>query len=129
MMTNDVRTKADKAMRAAKDKASDAAKSTADKVEGNPLIALAGGLTVGAIIAALLPKTDRENEVLGGVGTKVRNTATKAATAARDAGKDQLDTLGLTPNAAKDQFRDIIKKIGQTLSSASSAASDTLRKR
>ncbi len=129
MMTNDVRAKADEAVRAAKDKASDAVKLTADKVEGHPLIALAGGLTVGAIIAALLPKTARENEVMGGMGTKIRDTATTAANAARDAGKDQLNALGLTPNAAKDQFRDIVKKIGQTLSSASSAASDTLRKR
>ena len=128
-MTNDVRTKADEAMRVAKDKASDAVKLTADKVEGHPLIALAGGLTLGAIIAALLPKTAQENDLMGGVGTKIRDTAGKAATAARDAGKDQLDTLGLTPHAAKDQFRDIVKKIGQALSSASSAASDTIRKR
>lgn len=128
-MTDSMKTKADDAVRAAKDKATDTAKLTAEKVEGNPLIALVGGLTLGAIAAALLPRTKQEDNMLGKVGTTIRGTATKAASAARDAGKDQLNSLGVTPDAAKDQFRDIIKKIGQAASSATSAARDTLGKR
>jgi hypothetical protein len=128
-MTDNIKAKAEDAVRAAKDKASEASKLTAEKVEGNPLIALMGGLTLGAIAAALLPRTRQENDLLGNAGTNIRGTATKAASAARDAGKDQLNTLGVTPEAAKDQFRDIAKKIGQAVTSATNAASDTIRKR
>jgi hypothetical protein len=139
-MTPDLRKVADDALKTAKERASEAvaisketasmaAKVTADRLEGNPIAAVIGGLALGAIAAALLPRTQREDDLVGGVGTKVRETATNAAKAARDAGKAQLDALGVTPEAAKDQFRDIAKKIGQAASSASSAAGDTLRNR
>ncbi|MFM9852513.1 MAG: hypothetical protein ACKVOJ_06885 [Sphingomonadaceae bacterium] len=139
-MTTNLRKSADEAVKLAKEKASDAvalsrdtaskaAKVTAERLEGNPIAAVIGGLALGAIAAALLPRTQREDNLIGGVGTKVRETATNAAKAARDAGKAQLDTLGVTTDAAKEQFRDIAKKVGQAAASASSAAGDTLRNR
>jgi hypothetical protein len=104
-------------------------KTTGESLEKNPIAALVGGLAIGAIAAALLPKTKRESEMLGKASNKVRSTASSAAKAARDAGKDQLDALGLNSGAARDQLRSVIDKIGQAASTASKAATDAVRKK
>ena len=106
-----------------------AKKTTGEGLEKNPIAALVGGLAIGAIAAALLPKTKRETEILGKAGSKVRSTASSAAKAARDAGKEQLDALGLNSGAARDQLRSVIDKIGQAASTASKAATDAVRKK
>ena len=106
-----------------------AKKTTGESLEKNPIAALIGGLAIGAIAAALLPKTKRESEMLGKASDKVRSTASSAAKAARDAGKDQLDALGLNSSAARDQLRGVIDKIGQAASTASRAATDAVRKK
>ena len=43
----------------ARDKAASAGKKTSDGIDEAPLIALAGGLAVGILLAALLPRTER----------------------------------------------------------------------
>jgi ElaB/YqjD/DUF883 family membrane-anchored ribosome-binding protein len=134
------REKAEAALATSKAKAADAAKATragaktaaaktVDSVERNPLAALVGGLALGAIAAALLPRTAREDKLVGKVGSKVRNTAKAAASNARAAAKDQLSDLGVSPGAAKDQLRDLVSKVGQAASTAGSAAAKTLRKK
>lgn len=102
---------------------------TNESLERNPIAALVGGLAIGAIAAALLPKTKRESDLLGKASDKVRSTASSAAKAARDAGKDQLDALGLNSGAARDQLRTVIDKIGQAAATASKAATDAVRKK
>jgi hypothetical protein len=104
-------------------------RATGESLEKNPIAALVGGLALGAIAAALLPKTKRESDMLGKASSKVRTTASSAAKAARDAGKDQLDALGLNSSAARDQLRGVIEKIGQAASTASKAATDAVRKK
>jgi hypothetical protein len=121
--------KAAKAAKATKVGAQKAAKKTVEGVEKNPLIALVGGLAIGAIAAALLPRTQREDALVGTVGKKVRSTASGAAKAARDTAKEQLDSLGVNAGAAKDQLRDIATKIGQAATSAGSAAANAVKKR
>lgn len=104
-------------------------KPTRDGLENNPIVALIGGLALGAITAALLPKTQRESKWLGKTSDSLRDTASNAANAARKAGKSQLDTLGVNSSAARDQLRDVIEKIGQAATTASKAASDSFRKK
>lgn len=106
-----------------------AKKTTSEGLEKNPIAALVGGLAIGAIAAALLPKTRRETEMLGKASNKVRSTAATAAKAARDAGKEQLNALGLNSAAARDQLRSVIEKVGQAASTASKAATDAVRKK
>lgn len=102
---------------------------TNGSLEKNPIAALVGGLAIGAIAAALLPKTKRESDMLGSASNKVRSSASAAAKAARDAGKEQLDALGLNSDAARDQLRSVIDKIGQAAATASKAATDAVRKK
>ena len=119
---------AQRAASATKAGAKKAADKTSQSVETNPLAAIVGGLAVGAIVAALLPRTARENKLAGNVGRTVRDTASKAAKNATATAKDQLDALGVNADAAKGQLRDLISKIGEAATSAGSAAADTVRK-
>ena len=82
-----------------------AARQTGDGIERNPLAAIAGGLAIGAIVAALIPRTAREDKLAGNVGRKVRATASKAATTARETAKNQLDELGV--NEVVTTLRDV----------------------
>jgi len=106
-----------------------AGEKTVAGVERNPLAALVGGLAIGAIAAALLPRTAREDKALGGVGNRMRETAANAAKAARNTGKEQLDTLGINTDSAKEQVRDIFGKITRAVTSAAEAAGESVKKR
>jgi hypothetical protein len=74
--------------------AADSAKSTtSDGIDKNPLAIVLGGLAIGAIVGALLPRTERETKVLGKAGKKLNKKARKMAEAAKAAGKDQVEAL------------------------------------
>jgi hypothetical protein len=99
------RTKAGSAYESARQQASSAYDSAAragrratGELSGNPVAAILGGLALGAVIAALLPKTRREVEVLGDLGQKLTDTARDTARTAMEAGKEQVNEL--TENAA-----------------------------
>ena len=70
------------------------------KIDSMPLVALAGGLALGALIASVLPQTDREADLLEPVGTKVTDAGRSAVDKAREAGKAKVDEL------AGDKLRD-----------------------
>jgi ElaB/YqjD/DUF883 family membrane-anchored ribosome-binding protein len=126
--TSKARESAAQARNSAEENARKAAKTTVESVERNPLVAVAGGIAIGAIIAALLPRTAREDSVAGDFGRKVRSTAKKAASNARDTAKEQLDTLGVNADAAKGGLRNLVEKISEAATSAGNAAAETLRK-
>jgi hypothetical protein len=97
----------------ARDRAGDAYQTarrrTADGIDSNPLAAVFGGLALGAVAAALLPRTRREEALLGDVGRRLGDTAREAARAAREAGKDQIVELGLDKAGVRrrlDEFTD-----------------------
>lgn len=127
--TATARARSAEAMTSTKASARAAADKAATGIEHNPLIALVGGLAVGAIAAALLPRTKQEDKAVGNIGSKVRETASSAMKNARDTGKEQLDALGVNSGAAKDQMRELFDKISSAATSAASAASESLKKR
>jgi len=127
------KTKAGEAYEATKAKAGDAVAATrrgaatasrkaGETVQENPLSVLIGGIALGALAGALLPKTKREDEYLGDVGRKVNKTATDAAKAARAAGVEQLDSLGITQEAAKSQISTLVDGVVKAAGTAGSAA-------
>ena len=75
-----------------------------DAIDEAPLVALAAGVAAGALVAALLPVTRREKELLAPMGDRVTNAARDAADAARQAGSDKLRELGLTPDSVAEKF-------------------------
>jgi hypothetical protein len=100
-----------------------AGRKASQGIDSNPVAAVVGGLAVGAIVAALLPRTSREEELLGGVGRKIADSAREAASAAKEAGRGQLDELGLSRDGLRsklDEFTD--RAVGAVKTSAGAAA-------
>jgi ElaB/YqjD/DUF883 family membrane-anchored ribosome-binding protein len=93
--------------------ASDAAHKAADGIDANPLSALVGGLAIGVAVGALLPRTKREAEILGPVGRRLTDSATAAARAARDAGKQELGALLPGSRDAKDKASSLLGTVVQ----------------
>jgi ElaB/YqjD/DUF883 family membrane-anchored ribosome-binding protein len=73
--------------------AKERASSATQKLGSNPVAAIAGGFAVGAVLAAVLPSTRRETELLGGVGGKITDAARDAANSAVEAGRAQVEEL------------------------------------
>jgi hypothetical protein len=86
-----------------------AGRRTADGVDANPVAAVIGGLALGAVVGALLPRSRREQALFGGVGRRVNQTAREALSAARDAGRKELDEMGISREGLHrrlDEFTD-----------------------
>ncbi len=109
----------------AKHAATDAARKTADAIEANPLAIVAGGLAIGALAGALIPRSDKEKELLAPVGRTLSERARGAIQAAREAGNSELQNAGLSKDAAKDQVKSLFQGIAKAATSAGSAAAKT----
>ena len=86
-----------------------AGQRTVDGIDANPVAAVIGGLALGAVVGALLPRSEREQALLGSTGKRVTDTARQAFVAAKDAGKSQLDEIGVSPEGLRrrlDEFTD-----------------------
>lgn len=77
----------------ARETASRAGQRTSERIDSNPVAALVGGLALGGVVAWLLPKTQRETEALGSVGSKITDSAKQAAQSAMDAGRQQVNEI------------------------------------
>lgn len=105
-----------------------AALKTGDQIDKNPLAIVLGGLAIGAIAGALIPRTEREGKILGKAGKKLNKKAKKIAEAAKKAGKSKVDSLGLSGDAMRDQFRVLVNKAAEAVKAAGQAATDAARK-
>lgn len=127
------RDRASDAVEASRKKAQRAARQAAETMETNPVGVLVGGLALGALVAAVIPRSEREKKLLAPVGKGVGLAATAAIAAAKDAGKSELEARGLTAAAAKSQVRglfgDVLKAATSAGSAAVKAGSDQVKKR
>ena len=87
----------------------DAGRRVNDGIDEAPLIALAGGLAAGALLAALLPRTEAETRALRPVGQRIKGSASAAVSAAKDAGSSRLADLGLTREKGSEALRSIFQ--------------------
>ena len=117
-----VRTTAAKAIEATSDTARDMARKTAEGVEANPVGVLAGGVALGLLLGAFVPRSAQEAKLLGPVGKRISDTTRGAVEAAKDTAKAELDVLGFTRNAARDQVGKLLGGVVRTLATAGSAA-------
>ena len=72
----------------ARERAAEAGEKARDGIGQSPLIALGGGLALGALLAAFLPKTRTEDRLLGRYGEMITGGAKAAAEAASEAGRE-----------------------------------------
>ena len=106
---------------------SDAGRKAADTLTEAPLIALAGGLAAGALIAALLPRTKAETEALRPTARRVRKTAREAVRAAKDTGTGRLEELGLTREKGEETIRSLLDGVTDAAKASGQAALDAAR--
>lgn len=69
------------------------ASDVTDQLAVYPVGAVVGGFLVGALLAALLPRTEREEKLLGKTGKRITSAARDAAQRGLDAGREQLGDL------------------------------------
>ena len=92
-----------------------------------PLIALAGGLAAGALIAALLPRTESETRLVRPTARRVRTGAKAAVRAARDTGTQQLNELGLTRDKGEETIRSLFRGMTDAAKASAQSALDAAR--
>jgi ElaB/YqjD/DUF883 family membrane-anchored ribosome-binding protein len=102
---------------------------TIEGVDKSPLAIILGGIAIGAIVGALLPRTERETKILGKAGKKLNKKARKVAEAAKVAGMSQVDTLGLNGEAMRAQFRELVSKAALAVKAAGQAATDAAKEK
>jgi len=108
----------------------DATRSKAKEGVGEtPLMTLGGGLALGALLAALLPRTKAEDKLLGPVGGRITGGAKAAAEAARDAGREKLTELNITRDAGTSAVQSLFKGLGDAARVSGEAALGAVRKK
>jgi hypothetical protein len=92
-----------------------------------PLLALAGGLAAGALIAALLPRTQSETRLVRPTARRVKESAREAARAARDTGTRRLDELGLNRDKGEETIRSLFQGVSDAVRASADAALEAAR--
>ena len=104
-----------------------AGRRAADGLGEAPLIALAGGIAAGALIAALLPRTSGETRLIRPTARRVKDTARAAYESARETGEKQLGDLGLTREKGEETIRSLLKGVTDAAKASAQSAFDTAR--
>ena len=92
-----------------------------------PLLALVGGIAAGAIIAALLPRTNAEARAIRPTARRVKSTAKAAFDAAKNTGTRRLDELGLNREKGEETIRSLLEGVVDAAKASGSAALDAAR--
>jgi ElaB/YqjD/DUF883 family membrane-anchored ribosome-binding protein len=87
-----------------------AGQRTFDGIEANPVAAVIGGLALGAVVGALLPRSQREQDLLGGTGRKLNEVGRQALGAAREAGRKELDEIGISRDGIRRRLEEFTDK-------------------
>jgi hypothetical protein len=96
-------------------------------IESNPLAALLGGIAIGAIAGALLPRLEKEKELLAPLGQKIGDAARAALDAGRTAGTDALGEAGLSSDQIRAQVSKLVEDALKAASTAGTAALEAAR--
>lgn len=105
-----------------------------------PLVLGAIGLAVGAALGSLLPRSEREDRLMGGTSDRLKQQAeelsreeiAKAKAAARsayDAAIDEADKQGLTPEGGREALAAARQKVERVAEAAKEAAKDEAERR
>ena len=105
----------------------DARGRATDTLGQAPLLALAGGIAAGALIAALLPRTDAEARLVRPTAKRVKSSAKAAFSAARDTGSQRLDELGLNREKGEATIRNLLEGLTDAAKASANAAVDAVR--
>jgi hypothetical protein len=105
----------------------DRATAASARASEMPLLALAGGVVLGAVLAALLPRTRTEDKLLGKVGGRITDGARAAADAAKDAGREKLSELNITRDAGASAVQSLVDGLREAAKTSGEAALGAVR--
>lgn len=125
--TTSPRQRAIEAYESARDSVSGAGRRAASSLGEAPLIALAGGIAAGALIAALLPRTASETRLVRPTARRVKNTARAAYRAAKDTGGERLEELGISRDKGEETIRSLFRGVTDAAKASAEAALDAAR--
>lgn len=111
----------------ARSNVAEAGRSAADTLSEAPLIALAGGIAAGALIAALLPRTETEDRWVRPTARRVRKSATAAFDAARETGTQRLGEVGLSRDKGEETIRSLLDRVTDVAKATAKAATDAAK--
>ena len=77
----------------ARDRATAVTRQATEQMSVYPVAAVVGGFALGALVATLLPRTEREARVLGPTGRRLTGAAREAAQKGIDAGRSQIEEI------------------------------------
>lgn len=113
--TNTGATTANAGTASTKDRAMRAVEDLGD----NPVALLAGGIALGVLVGMLLPRPARERELLDPMGRRLAERASAAAAAAKEAGRQEIDSLIPDKSDTKERVSAVF---GHVLGAAKDAA-------
>jgi len=125
--SNSPRTRAIEAYESARGSVTDAGRRASDALTEAPLIALAGGLAAGALIASLLPRTETEDRLVRPTARRVRRSAEAAVSAARDTGTQRLGELGINRQKGEETIRSLLDSVTDAAKASARAAADAAK--
>lgn len=96
-------------------------------LETNPLAALLGGIAIGAIAGALLPRIEKEKELLAPLGARIGDAARAALDAGKGAGGDALSEAGLSTHRIRAQVSKLVEQALKAAGTAGTAAVEAAR--
>ena len=118
--SNSPRQRAIEAYEGARDRAT-------DTLGQAPLLALAGGIAAGALIAALLPRTETETRLVRPTARRVKDSARAAAEAARVTGTQRLEEHGISREKGEETIRNLLDGLTDAARASANAAVDSVR--
>jgi hypothetical protein len=92
-----------------------------------PLIALAGGIAAGALIAALLPRTATETRAVRPTARRLKKGAAAATKTAREASKERFNELGFTRQEGEETLNRFLQGLKETARASADAALEAAR--
>jgi hypothetical protein len=122
------RQRAIEAYEQARDNVTSAGRKASDSLSEAPLLALAGGIAAGALIAALLPRTEKETELVGPTAKRIKSTVKTAAEAARETGAAHLKDVGISREKGETTLRTLLQGVGEAAKASAEAAVNAARK-
>jgi hypothetical protein len=93
-----------------------------ETLEANPLAALLGGIAIGAIAGALIPRLAKEKELLAPLGEKIGEAARAALDAGKSAGAGALEEAGLSSDQIRAQVSKLVEQALKAANEAGTAA-------
>ncbi|WP_205480510.1 hypothetical protein [Sphingomonas arenae] len=102
----------------AREKVSNLGSTASQRIDSSPLIALGAGAALGAVLGAVLPRSEKEKQLLAPLGTKLADAGTSAIDRARETGKQKFDEM------AGDSVRQFFGASSSSSSDTSSSSND-----